>query len=133
MIRVIVIDDDNDIRISLKEVLTRAGFDVDVASDADEGIELLRQKKADLVITDVIMPGKDGVEAVYEIRMEFPNTKIVVISGGGNLMPKGFQPSAIATTAYLASASAIGADLTLTKPFNRQELINAVRQLTDSN
>jgi len=130
MTRVIIIDDEEDIRCALKEVFVRAGFDVEVASNADEGLDLLRQKKADLVVTDVIMPGKDGVEAVYEIRMEFPNTKIIVISGGGNVAPLDYQPGSIATSAYLASASAVGADMTLTKPFDRQELIRAARTLT---
>ena len=129
MTRVLIIDDEEDIRVVLKEVFVRAGFDVDVASDADEGLDLMRERRADLAIIDVIMPGKDGVEAAYEIRMEFPNTKIIVISGGGNVAPLEYEPAAIKTSAYLASASAIGADLTLTKPFDRQELLKAARDL----
>lgn len=128
MTRVIVIDDEEDVRIVLREVLAREGFEVEVASNSDEGMDLLRKRKADLVITDVIMPGKDGVAAVYDIRMEFPNTKIIVISGGGNL-GGGYEPGAIKTAAYLASASAVGADLTMTKPFDRQDLVNAARRL----
>jgi DNA-binding response OmpR family regulator len=129
MTRVIVIDDEEDIRNVLKVILERAGFDVDVAASADDGLDLMRDKKADVVITDIIMPGKDGVDAVYDIRMEFPSAKIIVISGGGNVVPQEYEPIAIKTSAYLASASAAGADLSLTKPFDRKELVDAVKTL----
>ena len=129
MARIIVIDDEKDIRNVLKEVLERAGFDVEIAGNSNEGLELLREKGADLVITDIIMPGKDGVDTVYDIRMEFPNTRVIVISGGGNVAPLEYEPTAIKTTAYLASASAAGADVTLAKPFDRGELLNIVNKL----
>ena len=132
MTKIIVIDDEKDIRNVLKEILHRAGFEVEVAASAEEGLGLLRDNGADLVITDIIMPGKDGVDTVYDIRMEFPNTRIIVISGGGNLTPMEYEPSAIKTTAYLASASAAGADVTLTKPFDRGELLNAVTELVQA-
>jgi DNA-binding response OmpR family regulator len=131
MAKLLVIDDEEDIRFVLKEILERAGYEVDVAADAKEGLDLLRENRADLVITDIIMPGKDGVETVYDIRMEFPNTRIIVISGGGNVAPLEYEPNAIMTTAYLASASAAGADVTLTKPFEREELLTAIRVLLD--
>jgi CheY-like chemotaxis protein len=130
MTKVIVIDDEEDIRIVLKEVFMRAGFEVEVASSGDEGMSLLREHGADLVITDIIMPGSDGVETAYDIRMEFPKIKIIVMSGGGNASTLGYEPAAITTNAYLASAAAIGADLTLTKPFDREELIKAAKELT---
>ncbi len=129
MAKLLIIDDEEDIRIVLKEILGRAGYEVDVAADASEGMDLLRANGADLVITDIIMPGKDGVQTVYDIRMEFPNTRIIVISGGGNVTPMEYEPTAIATTAYLASATAAGADLALTKPFDRVELLNAIKGL----
>ena len=130
MTKVIIIDDEEDIRIVLKEIFERAGFEVAVASNGDDGLNLLREQGADLVITDIIMPGSDGVETAYDIRMEFPQTKIIVMSGGGNAESLGYEPSAINTTAYLASAAAVGADLTLTKPFDRKELIKAAQELT---
>lgn len=130
MTRVIIIDDEEDIRIVLKEILAREGFDVAVASDGTEGLNLIRETGADLVITDIIMPGRDGVETAYDIRMEFPHTKIIVMSGGGNTAPLDYEPTAISTSSYLASAEALGADLTMTKPFDRKELIKAVRELT---
>lgn len=131
MTRVIIIDDEEDIRVVLKETFVREGFDVAVASDGTEGLNLIRETGADIVITDIIMPGRDGVEIAYDIRMEFPNTKIIVMSGGGNTAPLDYQPTAISTSSYLASAESVGADLTMTKPFDRQELIKAVRELTE--
>ena len=130
MTRVIIIDDEEDIRIVLKEIFLRAGFDVGVAGDSTEGLDLIRETGADLVITDIIMPGKDGVQTAYDIRMEFPKTKIIVMSGGGNTAPLDYEPAAISTTSYLASAEAVGADLTMTKPFDRKDLIKAARELT---
>lgn len=130
MTRVIIIDDEEDIRIVLKEIFKRAGFEAETASNASEGLDLLREHGAELVVTDVIMPGRNGVDTVYDIRMEFPNTKVIVISGGGNVTPSDYEPAAIKTTAYLASAAAVGADLTLTKPFDREDLIRAARELT---
>lgn len=131
MTRVIIIDDEEDVRIVLKEIFVRAGFDVAVASDGTEGLNLIRETGADLVITDIIMPGIDGVETAYDIRMEFPHTKIIVMSGGGNTGPLDYEPSAIATTSYLASAEAVGVDMTITKPFDRKELIKAAKELTE--
>jgi len=130
MTKVIIIDDEEEIRIVLEEVFVRAGFDVAVASNGTDGLNLLREQGADLVITDVIMPGSDGVETAYDIRMEFPSTKIIVMSGGGNAASLGYEPAAITTSAYLASAAAVGADLTLTKPFDRDELLKAAKELT---
>ena len=132
MARIIVIDDEKDVREVLREVLERAGFDVEIADNSDDGLELLRNIGADLVITDIIMPGKDGVETVHDIRRNFPNTPVIVISGGGNIVPMEYEPSAIKTSPYLASASAAGADVTLTKPFDRREILDAVKELIKS-
>jgi len=129
MARIIIIDDEKDVREVLKEVLERAGFDVEIAANGDDGLELLRSKGADVVITDIIMPGKNGVETVHDIRKHFPKTRVIVISGGGNVAPMEYEPSAIKTSAYLASAAVEGADVTLTKPFDRQEILDAVSQL----
>jgi len=129
MDKILVIDDEEDIRIVLRQVLERAGYDVSVAPDGKKGLKLLAEQGADLVITDVIMPGIDGVATVQEIREKFVNTKIIVISGGGNVAPLQYEPGAIATNAYLASAKNAGADRTMTKPFDRQELLDVISEL----
>jgi CheY-like chemotaxis protein len=130
MLRVLIIDDEEDIRDVLYDVLSRAGFEVDVASTGDEGIEKLRSEPADVIVTDIIMPGKDGVTTIREIRKEFPDAKIIAISGGGNFGSNSYEPNAIKTTAYLAAADEAGADVTLFKPFDREALMEAIRTLT---
>ena len=131
MAKIIVIDDEEDIRNVLQQVLERAGYDVLVAESGREGLELLQKEGADLVITDVIMPGMDGVSLTREIREKFRDTRILVISGGGNVAPKDYEPGAISTTAFLSSAKNAGADRTMTKPFDRKELMNIILELLD--
>ena len=132
MAKILVIDDEKDVRVVLGEVLKRAGYDAIIAANAMEGLEKLEADGADLVITDVIMPGMDGVAAIEKIRENHPDMPIIVISGGGNVAPMEYEPGAISTTAYLASATNAGANRTLTKPFDRQELLDAVRALLDA-
>lgn len=129
MARILVIDDEQYIRTALKEVLEREGFDVRTARDGKKGLELLEREGADLVITDVIMPGIDGVATLEHIKTSHPDLPVIVISGGGNVLPVAYEPGAISTSAYLASATKAGASFTLTKPFNRSELIGAVSNL----
>jgi CheY-like chemotaxis protein len=132
MANILIIDDEKDVRNVLKEVLERAGYDAIIAANAREGLEKLESKGADLIITDVIMPGIDGVAAVKQIREDYPDVPIIVISGGGNVAPMDYEPGAISTSAYLASATRAGANRTLTKPFERQELLDVVRALLDA-
>ncbi len=129
MAKILIIDDEKDIRIVLQQVLEREGHEVDVAPGASEGLELLEGHGADLVITDIIMPGIDGVATLGRIKESWPEVPVIVISGGGNVAPASYEPGAIATSAYLASAERAGADCTLTKPFERKDLLDAVNNL----
>lgn len=129
MARILVIDDEQYIRTALREVLEREGFEVSAAADGRKGLELLENEGADLVITDIIMPGFDGVATLERIKKAHPDLPVIVISGGGNVAPMEYEPGAISTSAYLASAAKAGASCTLTKPFNRQELVSAVTSL----
>ena len=129
MNKILVIDDEEDIRIVMQQVLELEGYDVSVAADGQEGIGMLENERTDLVITDVIMPGMDGVATLEKIREKWPDMPVIVISGGGNVAPMDYQPAAIATNAYLASASNAGASLSMTKPFERVDLLNAVKSL----
>jgi CheY-like chemotaxis protein len=129
MAKIIVIDDEEDIRTVLKQVLERAGYDVAVAESGREGLEMLQKEGADLVIIDVIMPGMDGVALTREIREKFRDTRILVISGGGNVAPRSYEPGAISTTAFLSSAKNAGADKTMTKPFDRKDLMRIITEL----
>jgi len=126
---ILIIDDEEDIRDALQMVLESVGHDVKVASNGNEAVELQRGEPADLIITDIIMPGKDGIDTIKEIRQEFPGIRIIAISGGGGVQPTEYVPEAITTTAYLAAAKEAGADIVFTKPFEREDLIQAVDDL----
>jgi CheY-like chemotaxis protein len=131
MARILIVDDEEHVRAALKQVLERAGYEVAVAATGKEGLELMQREGADLVITDVIMPGIDGITTARKIREKFRDTRIIVISGGGKAAPEPYEPDAISTRSYLASANRAGADRTLTKPFDRQEILQAVRNLLE--
>ena len=126
---ILIVDDEEDIRDALSMVLESAGYDVKVASNGNEAVELQREQPADLIITDIIMPQKDGVSTIKEIRQEFPGIRIIAISGGGGVQPIEYVPDAITTTAYLAAAKEAGADRVFTKPFERKDLIKAIDEL----
>jgi DNA-binding response OmpR family regulator len=124
-----VIDDERDVRDSVAKTLERAGFDVRIADGGAEGLETFRNEGADVVVTDIIMPEPHGVDVIAALRREGRKVRIVAISGGGNFGPEGYKPGALTTDAYLAAASKAGADAVLTKPFERQELLDVVRGL----
>jgi DNA-binding response OmpR family regulator len=117
MQRVLIIDDDEQVRALLYEILDRAGFEVIEATNGTEGMKLYRSQPADLVITDLIMPEKEGVETILELRREFPNVRVVAISSGGRNSGRD----------YLPIAAQLGARRTVAKPFSRQEILDAVR------
>ena len=129
MAKILIVDDEEHVRAALKQVLERAGYEVIVAATGNEGLELMKHEGADLVITDVIMPGIDGITTARKIREKYRDTRIVVISGGGKTAPEPYEPDAISTRSYLASASNAGADRALTKPFDRDEILRVVRDL----
>ena len=116
---IVVIDDDEDLRDSLQIVLEREGYRVFSASDGAAGAEIYRLEKADLVITDIIMPIKEGLETITELHREFPDVKIIAISGGGRVGLKN----------YLEWAEVLGAHHVLAKPFSRSEILNSVKKV----
>jgi CheY-like chemotaxis protein len=129
MQRILIVDDERDVRDSVKCVLDLAGYVVLTAENATDALEQLGRTPADLVITDIIMPKINGVQAIQSIRKAFPLVRIVAISGGGNFGVAGYQPTAIATNAYLASAEEAGAHFVLTKPFEAEDLLAAVEKV----
>jgi CheY-like chemotaxis protein len=128
MHRILVIDDERDVRDGIERVLVRAGFGVRTIENAAAALLQLRHTPADVVITDIIMPKLNGVEAIEILQREFPAVRIVAISGGGNFEMTGFQHTAITTSAHLSAVKRAGAHVILTKPFESAELIEAVRQ-----
>ena len=123
MIRVLVIDDEPQIRSMLRLMLEREGYEVEEAPDGIEGIRIYRQNPVDLIISDLIMPNKDGIGMMIELKKEFPDIKIIAMSGGGLNKPEG----------YLAGAKKLGAKRTLTKPIDRKELLRAVKDTLKPN
>jgi CheY-like chemotaxis protein len=129
MTSILLIDDEVDVRDSMAKVLGREGYDVITVDNADAGLATLKTQNVDLLISDIIMPGMDGVQAIKQIRADYPDIKILAISGGGNFGLKAYKPEAITTTAYLQAATEAGADWVLTKPFERAEIVACARKL----
>jgi CheY-like chemotaxis protein len=116
MAGILVIDDDPDIRELLKATLEGAGHQVSLATDGRRGIEQYRAEPADLVITDLYMPGQEGLETIEQLKVEFPDVRVIAISGkptGGTM---------------LSVAKRLGATAVLPKPFLPEELLKLVEQ-----
>ena len=128
---VLIVDDEPDIRAVLERLLTREAMEVRLAGTGAEGLAKFEQEPADVVITDIIMPDMDGIQFIKALRQRKVPTRIIAISGGGNVAAVGYRPQAISTTAYLAAAEVAGADCVITKPFERDELIGKVRELCE--
>jgi len=122
MKRILVIDDDSQMREMLRKVLERAGYDVEDAADGKIGTKIHRQEPVDLVVTDLIMPEKEGIETIREFRRDFPQLKIIAISGGGRIGANG----------YLSVAKTMGAHRIFSKPFDLKKFAETVKELLDS-
>jgi CheY-like chemotaxis protein len=119
MARVLLIDDDPATRRVLKLLLERAGYEVTDVSDGELGVRSYRAEPADLVLTDILMPEKEGLELIRELKQDFPESKIVAMSGGGRTGNLDFLPL----------AERLGADRVLSKPIDRQELLQTLGDL----
>jgi DNA-binding NtrC family response regulator len=119
MSRILVIDDDEQFRGMLCQVLGREGYEVVEAKNGREGMARFRAAPTDLVITDILMPDQEGLQTIRELRHEFPEAKIIAISGGG---PGG-------TLNFLKAATLMGAQRALWKPFDLDDLRQAVREV----
>jgi CheY-like chemotaxis protein len=119
MARILLIDDDDLVRKMLSLTLAHFGHTVIAAHNGREGLRLLPQSGADLLITDLLMPEKDGFEILLELRQRQPPVKIIVISGGLRGEVAG----------YLEMAKRFGAAKVLAKPFTKESLIAAIDEL----
>lgn len=117
--RVLVADDDADMRLTLKLALELAGYAVDVAANGREALAVQRAQPADVLITDIFMPDADGFEAIDAFRRHFPQTKIIVVSGGAQFTKRD----------YLPDAELVGADATLQKPFEIDTLLGLLKSM----
>src|SRR5258708_14521063 len=121
MASILLVDDDEQFRCMLSESLSRAGYEVTEARDGREATQCYRDHPCDLIITDLIMPEKEGLETIAELRRNHPDVKIIAISGG----------SRHGSWDYLKMARAFAARQVLSKPFTRQEVLEVVTQVLD--
>ena len=116
MARILVVDDEQLARFTMREILESAGHDVTEAKNGAQGIACQKAQPFDVVITDIIMPEKEGVQMIMELKRDFPELPIVAISGGGRTRNLDF----------LKIAERYGAQKILAKPFSEEELVDVV-------
>jgi CheY-like chemotaxis protein len=112
-----VIEDDDRARDLYREMLERAGYEVVVAADGEAGLAAFRQDLTDVVVTDLFMPKKDGVETIRVLRGDYPDVKVLAITGVRGRFSR------------LPAAEAVGAQRTLVKPFTMEEMLQALQEL----
>ena len=115
-LHVLIIDDDAAVSRTLSLILTRAGYQVSTATSGRKGLELLSNEGYDLVLTDIIMPELDGIEAIRRIRSDHPGLRVIAMSGGGQIDKADF----------LHMAQVLGADRVLEKPVRGEKLLELV-------
>jgi CheY-like chemotaxis protein len=117
--RILVIDDEPSALDVLQKILEGEGYEVLVAANGLDGVALFRQQPCDLVITDMVMPVKDGLQTILELRDEAPDLPIIAISGGG----------VISKERYLTVAGYLNRVITIAKPFTVLEIVTAAAKL----
>lgn len=113
--RILVVDDDAGVREVIRSMLESAGYDVLAAENGREAMKILKDARVDLILTDLVMPEQEGIETIKTLRREYPDLKVIAMSGafGGD---------------YLRIASYLGAHGTLPKPIQMQSLLMLIRQ-----
>jgi len=119
MARILVTDDNPAIRTLLTEILENRGHEVETATEGASALKCLQGAAFEVLITDIFMPGKDGIELIMEVRVQYPNLKIIAISGGGPGMGMDL----------LKPAQRLGAMRILRKPVSRADLLQAVDEV----
>ena len=118
--RILVVEDDPGIRDSLAQLLTKAGYRVTQAANGSEAVRLWRESGGDLVILDLFMPEKDGIETIVELRAHSPGVLIIAMSGGGKDRKR---------IDLLKDAKLLGAVQTIEKPFNSEQMLALVARV----
>jgi CheY-like chemotaxis protein len=120
MPHILIVDDEEQIREVLRTVLERVGYTVEEAENGNIAVDYCQNHDVDLVVTDIIMPEKGGIDTIMDLRKDFPGVKIIAISGGGMC----------GDVSYLDMAIGVGADKAIGKPFVLDEFLESVRELT---
>ncbi|HKQ36162.1 MAG TPA: response regulator [Nitrospiraceae bacterium] len=118
MSSILVVDDEDQIRHLIRKTLEQAGYHITEACDGKEALQQYRLAPADLVIMDILMPNQDGLETTVALRREFPDVKVIVITGGSDM---------IGMLNFLDVAKMLGAHSTLQKPFEMKTLLDTVQ------
>jgi CheY-like chemotaxis protein len=121
-VHVLVVDDNDDMAASMELLLRREGYSVESAPNGAVALRRHLQRRAHVVITDLLMPEKDGIETIAHFRAEFPSVRIIAMSGGG---------TRVRGERYLSTAAEIGADAVLKKPFEVAALLDTLRRVTN--
>lgn len=119
MAHILIVDDEEQIRRLLRNLLEREGYRISEAGDGVAALKCQREDPADLIITDIYMPEKEGLETIPELRQLSPEVKIIAISGGDKT----------GKTNFLQVAITFGANATLAKPFDLHEVVRIVKDL----
>jgi DNA-binding response OmpR family regulator len=117
MAEILIVDDDPEILAFLRIVLEREGHCVDSCADGKSARTMYDSKKYDLLVTDVVLPGKEGLDLILELERDYPGLKVIAMSGGDRIEPD----------YYLELATILGAQHTLAKPFTPAEFLTKVR------
>jgi len=116
MARVLVVDDEPLLRRTLRTALERAGYQVEEAHDGNDALRKFSEQRPDLVLTDIVMPDREGVETIAELRRRDPAVPIIAMSGGGS----------VGGEMFLQLAEQLGATATLAKPIRNADLLKQV-------
>lgn len=122
MARILVIDDEESICRLFREILEHEGYEVETAVNGKSGVEAYRRKPADLIITDILMPEKDGLELIIELRRANRAVRIIAMTGGSRYH---------SLDNFLDVAKAFGASHTLYKPFRNEKVVEIVRKVLE--
>ena len=117
MAKILIIDDDDQVVGVIARWLSKAGYEVACACDGEQGLRFLEKEPVDLVVTDIVMPGKEGLETIPMLRKMNKTLPIIAMSGGGSCGPE----------LYLSMAVSLGADCALQKPFEKELLLSTVQ------
>lgn len=117
--RILIIDDEPTALELLRRIVVSAGYETVLAANGDEGVALFNEQPCDLVITDMVMPGKDGLQTILDLRADFPELPVIAISGGGT----------ISKERYLAVAGYLDHVVTIAKPFPITAITDAIEKL----
>jgi CheY-like chemotaxis protein len=120
MALILVVDDDDAVRGLVKKILVKEGHEVLEAPDGQVALRMWEERRPDLILTDIFMPGKEGIETIREIKRQRPSLPIIAMSGGIAGMNSEFT---------LKLAKGLGADITIPKPFSKAELVTVVNQV----